>query len=69
MVARGAIRPARVTFVDVPARTGPESEARGIAEAIPGARAHERLRTPIVAIITGEGGSGGAIAVAAANKV
>jgi acetyl-CoA carboxylase carboxyl transferase subunit alpha len=55
-----------VTFVDVPgAHPGPESEERGIAEAI--ARSigmMSRLRTPIVAIITGEGGSGGALAIA-----
>ena len=55
-----------VTFVDVPgAHPGAESEERGIAEAI--ARSiglMSRLRTPIVTVITGEGGSGGALAVA-----
>jgi acetyl-CoA carboxylase carboxyl transferase subunit alpha len=60
-----------VTFVDVPgAHPGPESEERGIAEAI--ARSiglMSRLRTPIVAIITGEGGSGGALAVAVGDVV
>ncbi len=60
-----------VTFVDVPgAHPGPESEERGIAEAI--ARSiglMTRLRTPIVAIITGEGGSGGAIAIAVGDTV
>jgi len=60
-----------VTFVDVPgAHPGPESEERGIAEAI--ARSiglMSRLRTPIVTVITGEGGSGGAIALAAGNEV
>jgi acetyl-CoA carboxylase carboxyl transferase alpha subunit len=60
-----------VTFVDVPgAHPGPESEERGIAEAI----AHSvglmsRLRTPIVTIITGEGGSGGALAIAVGDVV
>lgn len=60
-----------VTFVDVPgAHPGPESEERGIAEAI--ARSVSlmtRLRTPIVAIITGEGGSGGALAIAVGDVV
>jgi len=60
-----------VTFVDVPgAHPGPESEERGIAEAI--ARSiglMTRLRTPIVAIITGEGGSGGALAIAVGDVV
>jgi acetyl-CoA carboxylase carboxyl transferase subunit alpha len=60
-----------VTFVDVPgAHPGPESEERGIAEAI--ARSvslMSRLRTPIVAVITGEGGSGGALAIAVGDVV
>ncbi len=60
-----------VTFVDVPgAHPGAESEERGIAEAI--ARSvglMTRLRTPIVAVITGEGGSGGALAIAVGDVV
>jgi acetyl-CoA carboxylase carboxyl transferase subunit alpha len=60
-----------ITFVDVPgAHPGAESEERGIAEAI--ARSiglMSRLRTPIVAIITGEGGSGGALAIAVGDVV
>ena len=60
-----------VTFVDVPgAHPGPESEERGIAESI--ARSiglMSRLRTPIVAVITGEGGSGGALAIAVGDVV
>jgi acetyl-CoA carboxylase carboxyl transferase subunit alpha len=60
-----------VTFVDVPgAHPGAESEERGIAESI--ARSigvMTRLRTPIVAVITGEGGSGGALAVAVGDIV
>ncbi|HEY4633814.1 MAG TPA: acetyl-CoA carboxylase carboxyltransferase subunit alpha [Candidatus Limnocylindrales bacterium] len=60
-----------VTFVDVPgAHPGPESEERGIAEAI--ARSiglMSRLRTPIVTAITGEGGSGGALAIAVGDVV
>jgi acetyl-CoA carboxylase carboxyl transferase subunit alpha len=60
-----------VTFVDVPgAHPGPESEERGIAESI--ARSiglMSRLRTPIVVVITGEGGSGGALAIAVGDVV
>jgi acetyl-CoA carboxylase carboxyl transferase beta subunit/acetyl-CoA carboxylase carboxyl transferase alpha subunit len=60
-----------ITFVDVPgAHPGPESEERGIAEAI--ARSiglMTRLRTPIVSVITGEGGSGGALAIAVGDVV
>jgi acetyl-CoA carboxylase carboxyl transferase alpha subunit len=60
-----------VTFVDVPgAHPGPESEERGIAEAI--ARSiglMSRLETPIVVVITGEGGSGGALAIAVGDVV
>ena len=60
-----------VTFVDVPgAHPGPESEERGIAEAIARSIAQmTRLRTPIVAVITGEGGSGGALAIAVGDVV
>jgi acetyl-CoA carboxylase carboxyl transferase subunit alpha len=60
-----------VTFVDTAgAYPGIGAEERGQAEAI--ARSTERgltLGVPMVATITGEGGSGGAIALAAANKV
>ncbi|MFL5758074.1 MAG: acetyl-CoA carboxylase carboxyltransferase subunit alpha [Chloroflexota bacterium] len=60
-----------VSLVDVPgAHPGPESEERGIAEAI--ARSiglMTRLRTPIVTVITGEGGSGGALAIAVGDVV
>ena len=60
-----------VSFVDVPgAHPGPESEERGIADAI--ARSiglMTRLRTPIVSVITGEGGSGGALAIAVGDVV
>ena len=60
-----------VSFVDVPgAHPGPESEERGIADAIARSIAlMSRLRTPIVAIITGEGGSGGALAIAVGDVV
>src|SRR5882724_7261060 len=60
-----------VTLVDTPgAYPGVDAEARGQAEAI--ARAIEtclKIRVPLVAAIIGEGGSGGAIALAAANRV
>lgn len=60
-----------VTFVDTPgAFPGPASEERGVAEAI--ARSimlMTRLRTPIVTVITGEGGSGGALALAVGDVV
>jgi len=60
-----------VTLVDTPgAFPGVEAEERGQAEAI--ARATEEclaLKVPMVAVIVGEGGSGGAIAIAAANRV
>ena len=49
---------------------GLDAERRGQAEAI--ARATERclsLTVPMIAIVTGEGGSGGAVAIAAANRV
>jgi acetyl-CoA carboxylase carboxyl transferase subunit alpha len=60
-----------VTFIDTPgAFPGPASEERGVAEAI--ARSIQlmaQLRTPIVCVITGEGGSGGALAIAVGDVV
>ena len=60
-----------VTLIDTPgAFPGVDGEARGQAEAI--ARSTEKcllLGVPVVAVIVGEGGSGGAIALAAANRV
>jgi acetyl-CoA carboxylase carboxyl transferase subunit alpha len=60
-----------VTLVDTSgAFPGVQAEERGQAEAI--ARSTEQclaLGVPLVAAITGEGGSGGAIAIAAANRV
>ena len=60
-----------VSLVDTPgAFPGVQAEERGQAEAI--ARATEQclaLRVPLIAVIVGEGGSGGAIAIAAANRV
>jgi acetyl-CoA carboxylase carboxyl transferase subunit alpha len=60
-----------ITFVDTAgAYPGLDAEARGQAEAI--ARATERCLTlgvPMISVVTGEGGSGGAVAIAAANSV
>jgi acetyl-CoA carboxylase carboxyl transferase subunit alpha len=60
-----------VTLVDTPgAFPGVQAEERGQAEAI--ARSMEEclaLSVPLVAAVVGEGGSGGAIALAAANRV
>ena len=60
-----------VTLVDTSgAFPGVQAEERGQAEAI--ARSTEAclsLRVPMIAVIVGEGGSGGAIALAAANRV
>jgi acetyl-CoA carboxylase carboxyl transferase subunit alpha len=60
-----------VTFVDTPgASPGPEAEERGVAESIARSIAlMTRLRTPIVTVITGEGGSGGALAIAVGDVV
>lgn len=60
-----------ITFVDTSgAFPGKAGEERGQAEAI--ARSTERcltLNVPMISLIIGEGGSGGAIAIAAANHV
>ena len=60
-----------VTFVDTPgAYPGREAEERGQAEAI--AKSLEffaRLPTPVVVVVTGEGGSGGALAIAVGDRV
>ncbi len=60
-----------VTFIDTPgAHPGVRAEERGQAEAI--ARSIETclsLPVPLVATVIGEGGSGGAIAIAAADRV
>jgi acetyl-CoA carboxylase carboxyl transferase subunit alpha len=60
-----------VTLVDTPgAFPGVQAEERGQAEAI--ARSTEEclaLRVPMIAVIVGEGGSGGAVAIATANRV
>jgi acetyl-CoA carboxylase carboxyl transferase alpha subunit len=60
-----------VTFVDTPgAAPDAASEERGQAEAIARNIAlMSGLRTPIVTVITGEGGSGGALAIAVGDVV
>ncbi len=60
-----------ISFIDTAgAYPGVASEERGVAEAI--ARSTEKcltLNVPNVAVISGEGGSGGAIAIAGTNRV
>ncbi|MBB4093844.1 acetyl-CoA carboxylase carboxyltransferase subunit alpha [Ochrobactrum pecoris] len=60
-----------ITFVDTAgAYPGVSAEERGQAEAIARSTAEcLRLRVPVISIIIGEGGSGGAIAIAVANRV
>ena len=59
------------TFVDTPgAYPGLGAEERGQAEAIAhNLREMARLQIPIITTITGEGGSGGALAIAIADRV
>ena len=59
------------TFVDTPgAYPGLGAEERGQAEAIArNLREMARLQVPIITVITGEGGSGGALAIAVADRV
>jgi acetyl-CoA carboxylase carboxyl transferase subunit alpha len=60
-----------ITFIDTPgAYPGIGAEERGQAEAIArNLRAMAALRVPIVAVVTGEGGSGGALAIGVGNRV
>ncbi len=60
-----------VTFVDTKgAYPGLEAEERGQAEAIAkNLMEMSRLRTPIVTVVIGEGGSGGALGIAVADRV
>ncbi len=60
-----------VTFIDTPgAYPGLGAEERGQAEAIArNLREMAGLRTPILAIVAGEGGSGGALAIGMGNRV
>jgi acetyl-CoA carboxylase carboxyl transferase subunit alpha len=60
-----------ITFIDTPgAYPGLGAEERGQAEAIArNLREMAGLGTPIVCVVTGEGGSGGALAIGVANLV
>jgi acetyl-CoA carboxylase carboxyl transferase subunit alpha len=60
-----------ITFIDTPgAYPGLGAEERGQAEAIArNLREMAGLATPIVCVVTGEGGSGGALAIGVANRV
>ncbi len=60
-----------LTFVDTNgAYPGLEAEERGQAEAIAfNLREMARLQVPVIATVTGEGGSGGALAIAIGNRV
>ena len=60
-----------VTLVDTPgAYPGIGAEERGQAEAIAvNLREMSRLRTPIISVVIGEGGSGGALGIAVADRV
>lgn len=60
-----------VSLVDTPgAYPGLEAEARGQAEAIArNLTEMARLRTPILVVVTGEGGSGGALGIAVGDVV
>ena len=60
-----------VTLIDTPgAYPGIDAEERGQSEAIAkNIMVMTRLRVPVVTVVTGEGGSGGALAIAVANRV
>jgi len=60
-----------IVFIDTPAAyPGAESEERGVAEAIAlNLREMALLDTPIVVVVTGEGGSGGALGLAIGDRV
>jgi acetyl-CoA carboxylase carboxyl transferase subunit alpha len=60
-----------IAFIDTPgAYPGIGAEERGQAEAIAhNLRAMADLTTPMIAVVTGEGGSGGALAIGMGNRV
>src|SRR5437867_5508520 len=60
-----------LTFIDTPgAYPGIDAEERGQAEAIAyNLREMSQIRVPILATITGEGGSGGALAIGVGDRV
>lgn len=60
-----------ITFIDTPgAYPGMEAEERGQGEAIArNLMEMSRLRVPVISIVTGEGSSGGALALGVADRV
>ncbi|NMB26642.1 MAG: acetyl-CoA carboxylase carboxyltransferase subunit alpha [Tissierellia bacterium] len=60
-----------ITFIDTPgAYPGVDAEERGQGEAIArNISEMGRLKVPIISVFTGEGGSGGALALSVANKI
>lgn len=60
-----------LTFIDTPgAYPGIDAEERGQAEAIAfNLREMARLKVPVICTVTGEGGSGGALAIGVGNRV
>ncbi|MDX1919139.1 MAG: acetyl-CoA carboxylase carboxyltransferase subunit alpha [Candidatus Caenarcaniphilales bacterium] len=60
-----------ITLIDTPgAYPGLEAEARGQSRAIAdNIQYMSELKVPVIAVITGEGGSGGALALGVANRV
>jgi acetyl-CoA carboxylase carboxyl transferase subunit alpha len=60
-----------LTFIDTPgAYPGIDAEERGQAEAIAfNLREMASLRVPVIATVTGEGGSGGALAIGVADRI
>ena len=60
-----------ITFIDTPgAYPGMEAEERGQSEAIArNLAAMSRLRVPVISVVTGEGNSGGALAIGMGNRV
>jgi acetyl-CoA carboxylase carboxyl transferase subunit alpha len=60
-----------ITFIDLPgAYPGVGAEERGQAEAVArNLREMARLRVPTISVISGEGGSGGALALAVSDRV
>lgn len=60
-----------ITFIDTPgAYPGKDAEENGQSVAIAECMAHmSRMKTPILAIVTGEGSSGGALAIGVANEI
>jgi acetyl-CoA carboxylase carboxyl transferase subunit alpha len=60
-----------IAFIDTPAAyPGIESEERGVAEAIAlNLREMSQLNVPVIVIVCGEGGSGGALGIAVGDRV